>query len=107
MDDGGDAIRAVSDLSYRRLVNQMVAWSTNRAKTEDVQESPLRSLTHRRRLSQLSLPVRVTAAPHGDRSVVQRDHEVSAPEGTVKARLARACARMAGHLSDPEEADHV
>ncbi|GAA2503769.1 RNA polymerase sigma factor [Terrabacter carboxydivorans] len=60
-------------------------------------------------LSQLSAPVRVTVVLHyiGDLSVAQIAHELSVPEGTVKARLARARAQMAGYLSDHEEADHV
>ena len=60
-------------------------------------------------LSQLSLPVRITVVLHyiADLSVAQIAHELSVPEGTVKARLARARAQMASHLSDHEEADHV
>ena len=42
-----------------------------------------------------------------DLSVAQIARELSVPEGTVKARLARARAQMAGHLNDREEADHV
>jgi RNA polymerase sigma-70 factor (ECF subfamily) len=51
----------------------------------------------------------VTVVLHyiGDLSVAQIARELSVPEGTVKARLARARAQMAGHLSDREEADHV
>ena len=168
MDDDGDAVRAVYDLSYRRLVTQMVALCGNRSEAEDlVQESFLTALTHQQdfteaankeawlrtvalnvlrnrwrrtrvagrvlpkfraeleidlgpqapedhlalvyALSQLSLPTRVTVVLHyiGDLSVAQIARELSIPEGTVKARLARARAQMAGHLSDREEADHV
>src|SRR6478735_297044 len=168
MDDDGDAIRAVYELSYRRLVTQMVALCGNRSEAEDlVQESFLTALTHRRdftlagnkeawlrtvalnvlrnrwrrarvagrvlpkfraeldidlgpqapedhlalvyALSQLSLPVRVTVVLHyiADLSVAQIARELPVPEGTVKARLARARAQMAGHLIDHEEADHV
>ena len=47
-DDDDDAIRAVYDLSYRRLVTQMVALCGNRSEAEDVvQESFLTALTHR------------------------------------------------------------
>ena len=166
--DDDDAIRAVYDLSYRRLVTQMVALCGNRAEAEDVvQESFLTAMTHRgdfalagnkeawlrtvalnvlrhrwRRarvaghllpklraelsidlgphapedhvaivyaLSQLSTQVRVTVVLHyiADLSVAQVARELSVPEGTVKARLARARAQMAGYLSDREEADHV
>ncbi|GAA2165900.1 RNA polymerase sigma-70 factor (ECF subfamily) [Humibacillus xanthopallidus] len=168
MDDDDDAVRAVYDLSYRRLVTQMVAMCGNRCEAEDVvQEAFLTAWTHRddfaaaankeawlrtvslnllrhrwRRarlsartlpkfraelsidlgaqapenhvavvyaLSQLSLPVRVTAVLFyvADLTVAQISRELSAPEGTIKARLARARAQMAGHLSDREEADHV
>src|SRR6476469_6109647 len=49
MDDDDDAIRAVYDISYRRLVTQMVALCGNRAEAEDVvQETFLTALTHRR-----------------------------------------------------------
>ncbi len=167
-DDGDDAIRAVYDLSYRRLVTQMVALCGNRAEAEDVvQESFLTALTHRsdfvaasnkeawlrtvalnrlrnrwRRarvagrvlprfraelsielgprapedhvaivyaLSQLGDQVRLTAVLHyvADLSVAQIARELSVPEGTVKARLARARTQMAAYLSDREEADHV
>jgi RNA polymerase sigma-70 factor (ECF subfamily) len=60
-------------------------------------------------LSRLSTQVRVTVVLHyiADLSVAQIAHELSVPEGTVKARLARARAQMASHLSDHEEADHV
>ena len=60
-------------------------------------------------LSQLSAQVRLTAVLHyiADLSVAQIAHELSVPEGTVKARLARARTQMAGFLSDREEADHV
>jgi DNA-directed RNA polymerase specialized sigma24 family protein len=60
-------------------------------------------------LSQLSLPVRVTAVLFyvADLSVAQISQELSIPEGTVKARLARARAQMASHLKDREEADRV
>jgi DNA-directed RNA polymerase specialized sigma24 family protein len=48
MDDDGDAIRAVYDLSYRRLVTQMVALCGNRCEAEDVvQEAFLTAWTHR------------------------------------------------------------
>jgi RNA polymerase sigma-70 factor (ECF subfamily) len=59
-------------------------------------------------LSQLSLPVRVTVVLHyiADLSVAQVARELAVPEGTVKARLARARAQMATHLAD-KEADHV
>ena len=168
MDDDEDVIRAVYDVSYRRLVTQMVALCGNRSEAEDVvQESFLTALTHRsdfdaaankeawlrtvalnrlrnrwRRarvagrimprfraelsielgprapedhvaivyaLSQLSAQVRLTAVLHyvADLTVAQIAHELSVPEGTVKARLARARAQMAGHLDDREEADHV
>ena len=168
MNDDGDVVRSVYDLSYRRLVTQMVALCGNRSEAEDVvQESFLTALTHRadfvaasnkeawlrtvalnrlrnrwRRarvagrilprfraelsielgpgapedhvavvyaLSQLSAQVRLTAVLHyiADLSVAQIAHELSVPEGTVKARLARARAQMASHLSDHEEADHV
>ena len=69
-----------------------------------------------RALGQLSMPVRVTVVLHyiADLSVAQISSELSVPEGTVKARLARARAQMAAHLSvqdeqdeDHEEADHV
>ncbi|GAB3057124.1 SigE family RNA polymerase sigma factor [Intrasporangium mesophilum] len=166
--DDDDVIRAVYDLSYRRLVTQVVALCGNRSEAEDVvQESFLAALTHRRdfaeaankeawlrtvalnvlrhrwrrarvagrvlpkfradlridlgahasedhvaivdALSRLSLPVRVTVVLHyiADLSVAQIASELSVPEGTVKARLARARAQMAGHLSDREEADYV
>ena len=165
--DDGDVIRAVHELSYRRLVTQMVALR-NRSETGDVvQESFLTALTHRsdfteaankeawlrtvclnllrnrwrrarvagrilpkfraelniqlgpqapedhvalvQALSRLSTQVRVTVVLHyiADLSVAQIAHELSVPEGTVKARLARARAQMANHLSDHEEADHV
>lgn len=60
-------------------------------------------------LSQLTLPVRVTVVLHyvADLTVAQVAHELRVPEGTVKARLARARAQMAPHLVDHEEADHV
>jgi RNA polymerase sigma-70 factor (ECF subfamily) len=53
--------------------------------------------------------VRLTAVLHyiADLSVAQIAHELAVPEGTVKARLARARTQMAGHLSDRQEADHV
>jgi len=175
MDDDGDMIRAVYDVSYRRLVTQMVAVCGDRPEAEDVvQESFLTAMTHRatfaqaankeawlrtvalnlvrhrwrrarvarrvlpkfraelsidlgshapedhvalvRALGQLSMPVRVTVVLHyiADLSVAQISSELSVPEGTVKARLARARAQMAAHLSvqdeqdeDHEEADHV
>lgn len=163
-----DPVRAVYDLSYRRLVAQMLALCGNLSEAEDVvQECFEAALTHRndftavankeawlrtvavnllrnrwRRarvaarvlprfraelsidlgpgspedhvaivyaLSQLSLPVRLTVVLHyvADLSVTQISRELSVPEGTVKARLARARAQMAGYLSDHEEADHV
>ena len=53
MDDDDDAIRAVYDISYRRLVTQMVALCGNRAEAEDVvQETFLTALTHRRDFTQ-------------------------------------------------------
>ena len=168
MNDDGDVVRSVYDLSYRRLVTQMVALCGNRSEAEDVvQESFLTALTHRsdfteaankeawlrtvclnllrnrwrrarvagrilpkfraelniqlgpqapedhvalvQALSKLSAQVRVTVVLHyiADLSVAQIAHELSVPEGTVKARLARARAQMASHLSDHEEADHV
>jgi RNA polymerase sigma-70 factor (ECF subfamily) len=168
VDDDGDVVRAVYELSYPRLVTQFVALCGNRSEAEDVvQEAFLTALTHRadftdaankeawlrtvalnllrhrwRRarvagrvlpkfraelsidlgpqapenhvaivyaLSQLSLPVRVTVVLHyiGDLSVAQIAHELSVPEGTIKARLARARTQMAGYLGDREEADHV
>jgi RNA polymerase sigma factor (sigma-70 family) len=168
MDDDDDAIRAVYDVSYRRLVTQMVAVCGNRVEAEDVvQESFLTALTHRRdfsaaankeawlrtvclnlmrhrwrrarvarrvlpkfradltvdlgpqapedhvaivqALGRLSDGVRVTAVLHyiADLSVAQISHELSLPEGTVKARLARARAQMAHYLDDREEADRV
>ncbi|WP_256795668.1 RNA polymerase sigma factor [Terrabacter sp. Ter38] len=60
-------------------------------------------------LSQLSLPVRITVVLHyiADLSVAQVATELGVPEGTVKARLARARVQMADHLIDREEADHV
>lgn len=166
--DDDDPVRAVYDLSYRRLVAQMVALCGNLRDAEEVvQESFEAALNHRddfaqvankeawlrtvavnllrnrwRRarviarvlprfraelsidlgpgtpedhvaivyaLSQLSLPVRVTVVLHyvADLSVAQIARELSVPEGTVKARLARARAQMARHLSDHKEADHV
>lgn len=168
MDDDDDAIRAVYDLSYRRLVTQMLALCGNRAEAEDVvQESFLVALTHRRdfteaankeawlrtvclnlirhrwrrarvagrvlpkfradldidlgaqapedhvaivhALRQLSDRARVVTVLHyiADLSVAQIARELSVPEGTVKARLARARNQMAGYLNDREEADHV
>jgi RNA polymerase sigma-70 factor (ECF subfamily) len=175
MDDDDDAIRAVYDVSYRRLVTQMVAVCGNRAEAEDVvQESFLTALTHRtafaqaankeawlrtvalnlvrhrwrrarvarrvlprfrselevdlgshapedhvavvQALSRLSMPIRVTVVLHyiADLSVAQISSELAVPEGTVKARLARARAQMADHLGvhddqaeDHEGADHV
>ncbi len=60
-------------------------------------------------LSQLSLQVRITVVLHyvADLTVAQIARELSVPQGTVKARLARARAQMAEHLSDREEAHHV
>ncbi|MGO4600024.1 RNA polymerase sigma factor [Terrabacter sp. 2RAF25] len=167
-EDDGEAVRAVYDVSYRRLVTQMVALCGNRSEAEDVvQESFLTALTHRadfidaankeawlrtvalnrlrnrwRRarvagrvlpkfraelsielgpgapedhvaivyaLSQLSPQVRLTAVLYyiADLTVAQTAQELSVPEGTVKARLARARVQMAGYLDDHEEADHV
>lgn len=168
MDDDDDAIRAVYDLSYSRLVTQLVAVCGNRPEAEDVvQESFLTALTHRRAftaaankeawlravclnlvrhrwrrarvagrvlpryradldidlgpqapedhvaivqaLSRLSVQVRMTAVLHyvADLSVAQISDELSVPEGTVKARLARARTQLAEYLDDREEADHV
>src|SRR4051794_36760284 len=168
MDDDDDPLRAVYDLSYRRLVTQLTGLCGNLGEAEDVvQEAFVTAMTHRddflgvanreawlrtvavnllrnrwRRartlsrilpryraelnidlgpgapenhvavvyaLSQLSLPVRVTVVLHyvADLSVAQIAQELSVPEGTVKARLARARVQMAGHLSEREEADHV
>jgi RNA polymerase sigma factor (sigma-70 family) len=166
--DDGDPVRAVYDLSYRRLVTQLTALCGNLTEAEDiVQEAFVTAMTHRRdfvevsnreawlrtvavnllrnrwrrarvtarvlpkfraelsidlgpgtpedhvaivyALSQLSLPVRVTVVLHyiADLSVAQVAAELGVPEGTVKARLARARAQMATHLTDREEADHV
>ena len=166
--DDDDVLRAVYDVSYRRLVTQVVALCGNRSEAEDVvQESFLAALTHRRdfaeaankeawlrtvalnllrhrwrrarvagrvlpkfradlridlgpqapedhvaivdALNQLSLPVRVTVVLHyiADLSVARIASELAVPEGTVKARLARARAQMSGYLGDREEADHV
>ena len=60
-------------------------------------------------LSQLRPPVRITVVLHyiADLSVAQVAEELGVPEGTVKARLARARVQMAEHLIDREEADHV
>jgi RNA polymerase sigma factor (sigma-70 family) len=60
-------------------------------------------------LSKLSLTVRVTVVLRyvADLSVAQISRELGVPEGTVKARLARARVQMARHLSDREEAGHV
>jgi RNA polymerase sigma-70 factor (ECF subfamily) len=163
-----DALRAVYDVSYRRLVTQVTALCGNLSEAEDiVQEAFVTAMTHRadfaevankeawlrtvavnqlrnrwRRarvsaralprvraelsidlgptapedhvaivyaLSQLSLPVRVTVVLHyiADLSVAQVARELGVPEGTVKARLARARAQMATHLVDTKEADHV
>lgn len=168
MDDDDDAVRAVYDRSYRRLVTQMVALSGNRLEAEDVvQESFLAALTHRRdftraankeawlrtvclnllrnrwrrsrvagrvlpklraefsidlgpqapedhvaivqALAKLSEPVRLIAVLHyiADLSVAQIARELSVPEGTIKARLARARTQMAGYLDDRKEAGHV
>ncbi|GAA2494951.1 RNA polymerase sigma factor [Terrabacter carboxydivorans] len=166
MDDDGDTLRVVYDVSYRRLVTQMVALCGNRAEAEDVvQESFLTAWTHRaafteasnkeawlravalnlvrhrwrrarvtarvlpklraglgldlgaqapedhvevvRALGRLAEQVRLTAVLYyiADLSVAQIAHELSVPEGTVKARLARARAQMAAYLSEREEAD--
>ncbi|WP_330475992.1 RNA polymerase sigma factor [Terrabacter sp. C0L_2] len=166
--DDGDPLRAVYDLSYRRLVTQLTALCGNLAEAEDiVQEAFVTAMTHRRdfvevsnkeawlrtvavnllrnrwrrarvtarvlpkfraelsidlgpgtpedhvaivyALSQLSLPVRITVVLHyiADLSVAQVARELGVPEGTVKARLARARAQMADHLVDRAEADHV
>ena len=171
--DDGDVIRAVHELSYRRLVPQMVALR-NRSETGDVvqesflTESVLTALTDRRditpagneeawlrtmalnvlrnrwrrarvsartlpkfrgelgvldrgapvpedplavvnALSQPSLLVRVTVVLHhvGDLSVARIAHERCVGAGTGRTRLAPARAKIAGQLSDHEEADHV
>ncbi len=60
-------------------------------------------------LSRLSLPVRVSVVlRHLDGlDITQIARELSVSEGTVRARLARAQAEMAAHLSDFEEATRV
>lgn len=166
--DDDDPIRAVYDVSYRRLVVQMTALCGNLAEAEDVVQEAfvaalshhddfvrvanpeawlrtvaLNALRHRWRrarvtarvlprvraeleldlgpgapedhvalvdaLGRLGLPVRITVVLHyiADLTVTQVAHELGVPEGTVKARLARARVQLAGHLSDREEADHV
>lgn len=109
MDDGGEAIRAVYHLPYRRIVTQMVAGRDNPSNTDDAW---VRRLALVYALGELRTQVRFAAALHGIARpsiapIAPIAYEVPIPGRTSKTRPALARTQMTDRLSNPPEADHV
>ena len=105
-----DYVREVYDVSYLRLVVQLLGLTGDLADAEDaVQEAFVKALARRGSFAKLDLDQRTVVVLHylADRSIADIAAELGLPEGTIKTRLARSRALLAPLLSEPEEADSV